>query len=746
MSESESCPWPGPIPYSEENSHLFFGRKSELDGLEEDICSDQYLTILTAPSGVGKSSLLNAGLLPRLRRNDTAGKGRNHLGPVLLLNNWVSSAELSVAGTLIRATEEELERLGRLYEITHDEQLRRDIKRFKRAARSAACANGREVDVAVEYFASLCDPFGKMVLIIDQAEELLGSSRGVRDREVEDEVLAIVGALFKEEKRIRLVISLREEYYSRLTPLGRSVANLNDRRRSIDPVSSDVAMEIMIKSSAAVKNVELESDAALDILDWASYERTRRQSPETPTSQIIDLLKMQALLRDVYNDLGGETSAVVRIKKAALVTFRKDRAKERMADDALENYIKGRFKSIDSTSRPFRGAMLRRCAAHMARWLSSPGGLKVQVNEGDLLWKSVCDDFSTLGANVQDESTNRAKLQALKVVFDEEFKVDLDAKRAKAIEEGEPEDRPVDISDLPVRNDFSLLINFDLTGQPEVKERVSGAARYEESNVWPLERVSAEIAIGAFRALHFLADERILKKLRMGDGRYAYELVHDGLGPALINWADSEKNGAVGALLSIVGQRGEAFTWPKIDGDLIEEALGARDEVVKGLSWVGCFINGVNIRGVTFERCLFKGCVFSECTFTACKFIRCDFGGAVFYDSTWKNVTWESGCTGRAMLLKGMTWSEVKMISAELEGSMITGLKLRGHSLFEDCGLAFFQVLAVSREARQHVLNFVDCDLLNGLLEGEDMFSVDSYSRDQRLLYERPKPRAPRRL
>lgn len=721
----DDCPWPGPIPYSEEDSEFFFGREKELDSLERDICSAQHLTILTALSGVGKSSLLNAGLLPRLRSKQSGRRGREHLGPTILLNDWASSADLSVAKTVIQATEEELKRLDKLSQRNNDSQLKGDVKRLRRAALSAGSPMGEGVDAIVEFFASLCDPFGKMVLIIDQAEELLGSSRGFRDPIVEDEVLAVIEALFLEQTRIRLVISLREEYYSRLTPLGYVVKELNDRKLSLDTVPPEVAEDIMIRSAAASENVTLDRHAAQEILRWLDYRRARQPSHGGPRS--VDLLEMQALLSDTFSELKSREK-VVRIEAKALKELDQKRTEERRVDRALENYINRRFNKLPLEEERFRNAMVRRCTTRMARWLSSPGGFKIQVGEGDLLWKAVLDELKALGLKSQNEDDTTKARERVRA-----FKAEWDKETSHG-------------SAHPVDGEQRLLIDFDREGQPEAKDRVSGVAREDKNDIWSLERVAAEAAIGSFRALRFLTGEKILKKLKSGEP--AYELVHDGLGPALIGWADREQIDARGALLSIVGQRGEAFGWPGINKDLVEDTFGAKDQPIRGLSWFGCFLNGKKFKGVRFESCLFRGCVFSECTFEDCGFFDCDFKGAVFDRGKWSGVTWDS-CTGGAMFLRKVTWSQVTLASSELEGTMIMDLKLQSNSFFKDCGLSFFQMPGLSRVPsiphEKPMLIITKCDLLNALLEGSGLFELDEFSKQGGFLQERPNRRAPQR-
>jgi hypothetical protein len=62
----DNSPWPGLLAFREANRRFFFGRGLELDDLFRRVRRET-LTVLYAQSGLGKTSLLQAGLFPRLR-------------------------------------------------------------------------------------------------------------------------------------------------------------------------------------------------------------------------------------------------------------------------------------------------------------------------------------------------------------------------------------------------------------------------------------------------------------------------------------------------------------------------------------------------------------------------------------------------------------------------------------------------------------------------------------------------------
>jgi hypothetical protein len=59
--------YPGPQPFTTDQEQLFFGREEDIDALQQLILLEK-LVVLFSKSGLGKSSLLNAGVIPQLHR------------------------------------------------------------------------------------------------------------------------------------------------------------------------------------------------------------------------------------------------------------------------------------------------------------------------------------------------------------------------------------------------------------------------------------------------------------------------------------------------------------------------------------------------------------------------------------------------------------------------------------------------------------------------------------------------------
>ncbi len=68
------CPYPGMVPFSEQQSDRFFGREQEIEELLEKLRLSPFVTVI-GPSGSGKSSLVYAGLIPKLQSTQRLGSG-----------------------------------------------------------------------------------------------------------------------------------------------------------------------------------------------------------------------------------------------------------------------------------------------------------------------------------------------------------------------------------------------------------------------------------------------------------------------------------------------------------------------------------------------------------------------------------------------------------------------------------------------------------------------------------------------
>jgi WD40 repeat protein len=74
VSDPRTNPFPGLRPFREDEEHLFFGRENQVDAMVDKLADTRFLAVV-GTSGSGKSSLVNCGLRPGLRKGFMARAG-----------------------------------------------------------------------------------------------------------------------------------------------------------------------------------------------------------------------------------------------------------------------------------------------------------------------------------------------------------------------------------------------------------------------------------------------------------------------------------------------------------------------------------------------------------------------------------------------------------------------------------------------------------------------------------------------
>lgn len=181
-------------PYLREHAEIYFGRGRDIKSLNKKIhaLKQQPVILLFGQSGVGKSSLLAAGLLPRLenayyRRRDQ---------------------EKGLLGTLVSV----------LNEAANKNQLQ--LSELEQQSINAA-GNGVDSPILSYWHAIEEKANQPLIVIIDQAEEALTRPNPAIPDELETfaEVLTLIFGIPKNYPRGKLIIGYREEYHPKIEDL-----------------------------------------------------------------------------------------------------------------------------------------------------------------------------------------------------------------------------------------------------------------------------------------------------------------------------------------------------------------------------------------------------------------------------------------------------------------------------------------------------------------------------------------------
>ncbi len=178
-----ASPYKGLRAFQEADAADFFGRDTLVESMIERLREGRFMALIGA-SGSGKSSVVRAGLLPRLRRGAVDGS-----------ENWFIVDMIPGAAPL-----DELVRAVRRVAVNPPDDLRSILGSGPDGLRQV-------VDLVLPETGS------EMLLVIDQFEELftLVPSQRARQRFIE----SLVAAVEDPRSRLRVVVTMRADFYDR---------------------------------------------------------------------------------------------------------------------------------------------------------------------------------------------------------------------------------------------------------------------------------------------------------------------------------------------------------------------------------------------------------------------------------------------------------------------------------------------------------------------------------------------------
>jgi V8-like Glu-specific endopeptidase len=228
-------PYRGLESFTAKDTSLFFGRDGDIRELASRVRA-QPVVVVVGPSGVGKSSLVQAGLIPALQQDQRWSATVIRPGQ----DPWTR-----LAAGLLRAEH------GADAGITR-EQCQREVDRLQRQGLGPTARFLRSQDRA-------------LLLVIDQFEELLADDMRA-DQSLLDLLLPRAGAA---EDTARVVLTLRTDFLQVLQSIPGSHPRLNDRLYLLSPLTGAELREA-VEQPAAARGVGFEPGLIDLILDEAA--------------------------------------------------------------------------------------------------------------------------------------------------------------------------------------------------------------------------------------------------------------------------------------------------------------------------------------------------------------------------------------------------------------------------------------------------------------------------------------------
>jgi len=268
---SKQNPWPGLRAFGENDREFFFGRKREADELFS-LVQRSSVVVLYGQSGLGKTSLLQAGLFPRLKTLD--------FFPVRVRFDHGDDA-LPLAHQIIAAVAEELDRLQitsprpapseTLWEYFH----RRDVDFW--GPRNRLLTPVIVLDQFEEIFTlgHRSEKSNARVTEFQKELESLLEHRppdAVRERLEANPDEALRYDLKKQS--VKFVITLREDFLADLDPWRERMPSLLPNRFRLERMTGGQALEVVQRAGSDV----VDPSVARDIVDFVSTSRLKRSS------------------------------------------------------------------------------------------------------------------------------------------------------------------------------------------------------------------------------------------------------------------------------------------------------------------------------------------------------------------------------------------------------------------------------------------------------------------------------------
>jgi hypothetical protein len=375
MSTDQNNPWLGLASFTEETRSLFFGREEEVAELERRV-QRKLLTILFGKSGLGKTSILQAGLVPGLRARgyfpvylridygrdspEPAEQIKQAIGRAAALPEWIKA--------VVAAPDESIWEF-----LHHRDNVLTD-------ATSDTLIPLLIFDQFEELFTlAQSDEFGRTraARFVEELADLV-ENRPPKSLEAKLEADESAAERFDFGRSdYRVVIALREDYLAPLESLKKQMPSLSQNRLRLAPMAGDQALQAVLRpgrhlvsqevAEAIVRFVAGGSELANaevepSLLSLICRELNEQRIAQQRTEISLDLLagSHESILSSFYErSLADQPSAVRQLIEDDLLTesgYRENLAEERLlrrlqasgaAPDALAVMVNRRLLRIE---------------------------------------------------------------------------------------------------------------------------------------------------------------------------------------------------------------------------------------------------------------------------------------------------------------------------------------------------------------------------------------------------------------
>jgi formylglycine-generating enzyme required for sulfatase activity len=336
MSQSEIGivvnPYKGLLAFQQSDAADFFGREALIDQLVARLNSvepgNRFLAVI-GPSGSGKSSVVKAGLIPRLRAGALPGSARWFVVDITPGANPLEELESALLRVAVNPPASLLA------------QLKEDERGLLRAvSRSLPPEEG-------EYPTEL-------VLVIDQFEELFTLTQ---DPAVRAHLLnSLLMATSDPASRLRVVITLRADFYDRPLMYPEFGRLLRERSEVVLPMTSH-ELEQAIVGPARRVGLNIEPALVAAIIQHVEAQPGALPLLQYALTELFERRAGRLLTLDAYQDIGEVSGALAR-RADLTYTEKLDADAQKAAQQLFLRLVKPGDGSDDTRRRAHRAELL----------------------------------------------------------------------------------------------------------------------------------------------------------------------------------------------------------------------------------------------------------------------------------------------------------------------------------------------------------------------------------------------------
>lgn len=353
-------PYQGLVPYSEEDADRFFGRDSEREIIISN-ANARRLTLVYGDSGVGKSSLLHAGVVHHLRlraREDQQRRGKPRLVPVIA-RSWTDDPIESIRSAL-------------------REQLREFLRPESDDVGPEPGASSAPLDEELDAWSKRLG--AKILLILDQFEEyLLYHEREGGEGPLASELPLV---LSRPDVRANVVVAIREDAVARLDAFKGRIPNLMGNRlrlQHLDGRAARAAIEEPIAYYNRTHGTEIrvepglvdavlgQVEAGKVLLDQGGHGAVETEPGSRNGAGRIETPYLQLVMMRLWEEEMRAGSTVLRLDTLRSLGN---------AETIVRTHLDEAMQKLSPEDRDL--------AAKVFRYLVTPGGAKIAYTVDDL--------------------------------------------------------------------------------------------------------------------------------------------------------------------------------------------------------------------------------------------------------------------------------------------------------------------------------------------------------------------------